>query len=162
MKNDELIRMSNDAEFVGINKDNEYEERSRYMIKYIPLGEKVCVSHNDGFYSIEAEEIYFTLENIYNQSSGISFSLKQINESMKEHGIKLVVEQLEDGKVEELTVSKMYEMSEKTGVNQFKPVPGGAKICDVCKYQKGKGECVMSNEVRVTRFNDGLEYCFKN
>ncbi len=153
-----LVKMSDKTSFVGINREDLSKHRPKYAIDFIPKGNSVNIPVNDGFKGVrETDEHFFSAKSGYSNESVI-FSLSQLDDSMKQHGLKLSVEEAEV--VPPPTIEEMYEMSKLVGLEQFQPGRGAGRICRGCdKVMSGKA-CKISENITLERFNDGIEYCF--
>ena len=157
----ELVRMSDEIEFVGTNReDNTSEDRPSHIVGFIPTGEHVSISWGCGNIGKEAEEPYFRiLSSLGGENISISFS--EMKEAAKRYGWELNIKDSKKGNIK-VTVEEMHELSKKTGLNQFSVNPGGAKICRECLARsRDTLKCKKHNEVIIFRYNDWIEYCFE-
>lgn len=157
----EFVKISENARiWHGINRESLEQERPVYTVSYMEVGSELGLSCNGGYYHKVSEEPCWTINNGYCSKSELTVSLSELNNAMKYYGMKLNIEQLPES-VPFPTSKEMYDKSKSLGLERFQPGKGSSKICLSCKHNKRRHECAIKDDVKLERFNDGIEYCSK-
>ena len=153
-----LIKMSDSGShvFIGVNREDEFGERPKYITVMIPEGGDITKSYNDGYYGEKTDEPYFSLVSTLGASS-IFIPFSELSGAAYAAGYDLVI--TKKGEPKTPSKNNMYQMSGSVGLSRFQPIPGGGKICQTCEHHSRETGCEAGGDVMLERFNDQIEYC---
>lgn len=158
---------TNKLEFCGINREDVLKPRPRYVVRFHGEGKTIVIGDNDGFVHKECDEPLISISNSLS-SSNIYIKMSQIVEAAKNSGYEITCTKVFEGR-DTLTPDDLYKLSNSVGLDVHQPVIGRGRVCHNClNHYKNipipidiSGPCNHSGNVKLERYNDGMEYCIE-